>query len=106
LSDAIGDAKGQSDSLAALHSGQADLLLLNDTFVGKEWEALYVHVFRMEIHPTQHPIGSDLASIVDVDFREHMAQLALTTDAVIAILHPDVPVPDSHDVSDVEKAAR
>jgi len=107
LRDAIGmgarGAGGQADTLRALQNGQVDTLLLVDTFEGKGWADHDMHVFGVGNHPTQHPAGGDVSSIVDVDLREEMVRLALMTDADVEIIHSGVPVPDTDEVRDADQ---
>ena len=93
-------AAGVSDTLRALQNGQVRELVLLDTFEARGWAEYSMHVFGVGNHPTQHPIGGDVANIVDVDLREEFVRLALATAADVEIVHSDVPVPESDDVPD------
>lgn len=93
-------AAGTADTLKALQNGQVDTLVIADTFEGTGWADYDMHVFGVGNHPTQHPVGGDVASIVDVDLREELVRLALMTDAAVDVIHSEVDVPQTGDIPD------
>jgi hypothetical protein len=93
-------AAGMADTLRALQNGQADEVIVADTFEGAGWADYDMHVFGVGNLPTQHPLGGDVADIVEIDLREEFVRLALATDADVEVIHSDVPVPESGDIPD------
>lgn len=94
-------AAGVADTLRALQNGQVSDLIMLDTFEAEGWADYTMHVFGVGNRPTQHPVGGDVADIVDVDLRDEMVRLALHTDAAVEIIHSDVPVPEGNEIPDV-----
>lgn len=104
LQDAIGangrGAVGSAATLQALQGGQADELLLVDTFEGTGWADYDMHAFGAGNMPTEHPLGGDVTSLVTIDLREEMVRLAIMTGAEVDIIHSDVPVTEDEGVPD------
>ncbi len=95
-------AAGVADTLRALQNGQAGELVVLDTFEAKGWADYGMHVFGVDNHPTQHPVGGNVADIVDVNLRDELVRLALQTDADVEVIHSDVPVPEGGEVPDAD----
>lgn len=99
LKNAIGAGEfgvsGASEVLRALQNGQADALIMNDTFAGDGWADYEMHVFGVGATPLEHPIGGDTSKITEVELRDELVRLALNTGAEVDIIHSGVPIEES-----------
>ena len=98
LKSAIGQGgqgvAGVGDVLRALQTGQADELIMCDTFQASGWGDYEMHVFGAGDSPKEHPAGGDINNIVEVDLRNELVRLALASGAKVDIIHSTLPVED------------
>lgn len=106
LKNAIGQgnigAAGASEVVRTLQNGQVDSLVLCDTFAGNGWADYDMHVYGVGNLPTNHPAGGDMTKLVEVDLRDELVRLALSSGAEIDIIHSAMPVEDNGDVRDAD----
>lgn len=106
LKNAVGEgslgAAGADESIRALQNGQADTLVMNDTFQGDGWADYEMHVFGVDNLPTNHPVGGEVANLVPIELREELVRLAFISDAKVDIIHSSTPVEETGDVRDVD----
>jgi hypothetical protein len=96
-------AGGAIDVLSALQAGQVMTLAVNDDFEGTGWADYTMPAFGTGDLPTSHPLGGDVANLVEVDLQEEMARLAVQSDAEIDIVPTSVPA-DATDFQTVPQA--
>lgn len=104
LKNAIGQgemgAAGASEVVRKLQNGQVDTLVLCDTFEGAGWADYEMHVYGVDNLPTNHPAGGEVTKLVEVDLRDELVRLALSSGAEVDIIHSSMPVEDDGDVRD------
>ncbi len=107
LKDAIGQAgwgaAGPDESIRKLQNGQVDTLVMSDTFEGDGWADYDMHLFGAGNLPTSHPAGGDVTSLVQVDLRDELVRLALSTGAEVDIIHSAEPVNEDIEVRDADE---
>ena len=102
LKNAIGQGNmgsaGASDVIRKLQNGQVDTLVLCDTFEGNGWADYEMHVYGVDNLPTNHPAGGDVTKMGEVDLRDELVRLALSSGAEVDIIHSTMPVEDDGEV--------
>lgn len=89
---------GKHDTIRALQNGQVDTLVMVDTFEGHGWADYAMHAFGADDLPTEHPLGGNVADLVEVDLADEMVRLALASGAEVDIIHSSVPYEDSEEI--------
>ena len=87
---------GAAETLAALHNGQVQMLVLADDFRADGWADDSLGLYGVGAPPADHPAGGERADLRAVDLTDAMLRLALATDADVSFVTTrDADVPET-----------